>query len=154
MASSHLAGGVRDAAVKETRRSIWPLSPVGLLPIGRGEYWHARSVFEGFQKDQIDVGEASVFVRHGGDGPPVVLLPGHPRTSATWHRVAPQLIQRGFTVVCPDLRGYGQPRAPAPTPDHTAHSKRAARAGQDALVGPFHRWAGPCETGVTDMAKA
>src|SRR5271154_342665 len=75
------------------------------------EYWHARSVFEGFQQDQIDVGEASVFVRHGGDGPPVVLLHGHPRTSATWHRVAPQLIQRGFTVVCPDLRGYGQSRA-------------------------------------------
>jgi pimeloyl-ACP methyl ester carboxylesterase len=80
------------------------------------------------------VGEASVFVRHGGDGPPVVLLHGHPRTSATWHRVAPRLIQRGFTVVCPDLRGYGQSRAPAPTPDHTAHSKRAAAADLMAVM--------------------
>ena len=82
-------------------------------------------MFDGFQEDRIDVGEASLFVRHGGDGPPVVLLHGHPRTSATWHRVAPRLVRRGFTVICPDLPGYGQSRAPAPTPDHAAHSKRA-----------------------------
>ena len=84
------------------------------------------SVFEGFQEDRIDLGEASIFVRHGGDGPPVVLLHGHPRTSATWHRVAPRLVRRGFTVICPDLPGYGQSRAPAPAADHTAHSKRVA----------------------------
>jgi haloacetate dehalogenase len=83
-------------------------------------------MFEGFTTDQIHIGEASIYVRHGGDGPPVVLLHGHPRTSATWHRVAPQLVQRGFTVVCPDLRGYGRSRGPEPTPDHSAHSKRAA----------------------------
>jgi haloacetate dehalogenase len=82
-------------------------------------------VFEGFTTDQINVGEASIFVRHGGDGPPIVLLHGHPRTSATWHRVAPQLVDRGFTVVCPDLRGYGRSRGPAPSSDHRAHSKRA-----------------------------
>lgn len=74
---------------------------------------------------QIDVGEASIYLRHGADGPPVLLLHGPPRTSATWHRVAPQLVQRGFTVVCSDLRGYGRSRGPAPTSDHTAHSKRA-----------------------------
>jgi haloacetate dehalogenase len=82
-------------------------------------------VFEGFGVAQIDVGEASIYVRHGGDGPPVLLLHGHPRTSATWHRVAPRLVERGFTVVCPDLRGYGRSRGPAPTLDHSAHSKRA-----------------------------
>lgn len=81
-------------------------------------------MFEGFQEDRIDLGESSIFVRHGGDGPPVVLLHGHPRTSATWHRVAPRLVRRGFTVVCPDLPGYGQSRAAAPTADHAAHSKR------------------------------
>jgi haloacetate dehalogenase len=37
-------------------------------------------VFEGFAEDRIDLGDASVFVRHGGDGPPAVLLHGHPRT--------------------------------------------------------------------------
>jgi haloacetate dehalogenase len=83
-------------------------------------------MFDGFEEDLIELGESTVLVRRGGDGPPVVLLHGHPRTSATWHRVAPLLVRRGFTVICPDLRGYGRSRGPAPTADHTAHSKRAA----------------------------
>ncbi|WP_336320163.1 alpha/beta hydrolase [Streptomyces lavendofoliae] len=82
-------------------------------------------MFEHFEETSVETGEASIFVRHGGDGPPVLLLHGHPRTSATWHRVAPLLVERGFTVVCPDLRGYGRSRGPAPTADHAAHSKRA-----------------------------
>ncbi|MFG3104938.1 alpha/beta fold hydrolase [Streptomyces sp. NPDC048182] len=82
-------------------------------------------MFEGFEETFIDTGEAGILVRHGGDGPPVLLLHGHPRTSATWHRVAPLLVAQGFSVVCPDLRGYGRSRGPAPTADHSAHSKRA-----------------------------
>ncbi|WP_156755669.1 alpha/beta fold hydrolase [Actinokineospora pegani] len=82
-------------------------------------------MFEGFHSRSIEVEDASIFTRYGGAGPPVALLHGHPRTSATWHRVAPALVHRGFTVVCPDLRGYGQSRGPAPTPGHEAHSKRA-----------------------------
>ncbi|KAA0940960.1 alpha/beta fold hydrolase [Streptomyces apricus] len=82
-------------------------------------------MFEGFTGETVRLRDSSVFVRHGGEGPPVVLLHGHPRTSATWHRVAPALVEQGFTVVCPDLRGYGRSRGPAPTADHTAHSKRA-----------------------------
>lgn len=83
-------------------------------------------LFPGFRSERIDTGESVVQVRHGGAGPAVLLLHGHPRTSATWHRVAPLLVERGFTVVCPDLRGYGRTTAPDPTPDHSAHSKRAA----------------------------
>ncbi|MER6134102.1 alpha/beta hydrolase [Streptomyces sp. NPDC001815] len=82
-------------------------------------------MFEGFACELVQLGESSTFVRHGGEGPPVVLLHGHPRTSATWHRVAPRLVERGLTVVCPDLRGYGRSRGPAPTDDHVGHSKRA-----------------------------
>ena len=63
--------------------------------------------FDGFVLDFVDVGEVALRVRHGGDGPPVVLLHGHPRTHATWNRVAPLLAMR-HTVVCPDLRGYGE----------------------------------------------
>ena len=91
-------------------------------------------MFEGFEMDQINVGEASIFVCHGGDGPPIVVLHGHPRTSATWHRVAPRLVRRGFTVICPDFRGYGRSLAPAPTSDHTAHSKRAAAGDVVAVM--------------------
>ncbi|MEU6124856.1 alpha/beta hydrolase [Streptomyces sp. NPDC047123] len=82
-------------------------------------------MFESFTTTRVQVDEASAFVRYGGKGPPVVLLHGHPRTSATWHRVAPLLVQRGFTVVCPDLRGYGQSTGPTPTADHAGYSKRA-----------------------------
>src|SRR5881397_1337432 len=63
--------------------------------------------FEGFELAHVDVGEATLRVRHGGSGPPLVLLHGHPRTHATWHMVAARLRDR-FTVVCPDLRGYGE----------------------------------------------
>ena len=78
-------------------------------------------LFDGFALDRVDVGEADLRVWHGGSGPPVLLLHGHPRTAATWHRVAPRLAD-GFTVVCPDLRGYGRSTAPPTTPDHAPFS--------------------------------
>jgi len=59
-------------------------------------------MFDGFSLDRIDTGEAVLRVRHGGSGPPLVLLHGHPRTQTTWHRVAP-LLARDHTVACPDL---------------------------------------------------
>ncbi|MEU3370799.1 alpha/beta hydrolase [Streptomyces sp. NPDC006660] len=83
-------------------------------------------MFEGFETTRVRIDDdTTIFVRHAGDGPPVLLLHGHPRTSATWHRVAPLLVRQGFTVVCPDLRGYGRSTGPAPTVDHSGHSKRA-----------------------------
>ncbi|MER6457261.1 alpha/beta hydrolase [Streptomyces sp900105245] len=91
-------------------------------------------MFEGFEAGRVRTDGASIFVRHGGEGPPVVLLHGHPRTSATWHRVAPLLVRRGFTVVCPDLRGYGRSRGPAPTPDHAGYAKRAVAGDVVAVL--------------------
>jgi haloacetate dehalogenase len=81
-------------------------------------------MFEGFSLDTIDVGEARLRVRHGGAGPALLLLHGHPRTHTTWHRVAPQLAAE-HAVVCPDLRGYGKSSKPPTTPDHEPYSKRA-----------------------------
>ena len=68
--------------------------------------------------------EVRLRVRVGGSGPPVVLLHGHPRTHTTWYAVAP-LLARSRTVICPDLRGYGESSAPSPRPDHAQASKRA-----------------------------
>jgi haloacetate dehalogenase len=62
--------------------------------------------------------------RVGGAGPPLLLMHGHPQTSAMWHRVAPELA-RDFTVVAIDLRGYGASDKPAGGGDHAAYSKRA-----------------------------
>lgn len=82
-------------------------------------------MFEGFVAETVDADGLPMFVRHAGTGPAVLLPHGHPRTSATWHRVAPRLVQRGFTVVCADLPGYGRSGKPTPTADHAPHSKRA-----------------------------
>jgi haloacetate dehalogenase len=78
-----------------------------------------------FALDHVDIGEATLRVRHAGSGPAVVLLHGHPRTHLTWWLVAPQLADAGFTVVCPDLRGYGKSSKPPARPDHATYSKRA-----------------------------
>jgi len=84
------------------------------------------AMFDGFVASRIDVGGGvDLRVRVGGSGPAVVLLHGHPRTHTTWHRVAPLLVARGFTVVCPGPRGYGQSSKPATTTDHYPYSKRA-----------------------------
>ena len=90
-------------------------------------------MFEGFALDFVDVGEAMLRVRHGGSGPPVLLLHGHPRTHATWNRLAPLLAPR-HTVVCPDLRGYGESSKPPTTEDHEPYSKRAMAGDMVALM--------------------
>jgi haloacetate dehalogenase len=81
-------------------------------------------VFDDFRDEMVAVGDAELRVRHGGSGPAVLLIHGHPRTGATWHEVAPRRAERGFTVVCPDMRGYGRSTAPEPRPDHSQQSKR------------------------------
>lgn len=90
-------------------------------------------MFDGFQISTIDTGEAVINVRHGGSGPPLLLLHGHPQTHVMWHKVAPRLAQ-DFTVVAPDLRGYGDSSKPPTTPDHEPYSKRAMARDQVAVM--------------------
>jgi haloacetate dehalogenase len=92
-------------------------------------------MFAGFSEKRVDVGDAVLRVRHcQGDKTPVLLLHGHPRTSATWHRVAPVLRAAGYPTVCPDLRGYGLSSKPATSRDHAPYSKRAMAADMHALM--------------------
>ena len=90
-------------------------------------------MFDGFQLSMIDTGEATIRVRHGGSGPPLLLLHGHPQTHVMWHKVAPRLA-RDFTVVAADLRGYGDSSKPPTTPDHEPYSKRAMARDQVAVM--------------------
>ena len=90
-------------------------------------------MFEGFDQASIDTGEAVIRVRHGGSGPPLLLLHGIPETHVMWHKVAPRLARR-FTVVAADLRGYGDSSKPPTTPDHAPYAKRAmARDGIEVM---------------------
>lgn len=93
-------------------------------------------MFEGFTLEHVDLGDVSIRVRHGGSGRPVMLLHGHPRTHTTWYRVAPVLAER-FTVVCPDLRGYGGSSVP---PDEADHSQASKRAMADDAVRLMHHF--------------
>jgi haloacetate dehalogenase len=86
-------------------------------------------MFEGFELTTIDTGEAQIRVRHGGSGPPLLLLHGNPQTHVMWHKIAPRLAQ-DFTVVAPDLRGYGDSSKPPNSADHAAYSKRAMARDQ------------------------
>ena len=84
----------------------------------------AGELFPSFELSRVDTGEATLRVRRGGSGPPLLLLHGHPETHVMWHAVAPGLAER-FTVVAPDLRGYGESSKPETTPDHEPYSKRS-----------------------------
>jgi len=80
--------------------------------------------FEGFTLQQIETPGARLRVRLGGQGPPLLLLHGNPETHAMWHRVAPQLAEH-FSVVAPDLRGYGGSQKFPASRDHAPYAKRA-----------------------------
>ena len=92
--------------------------------------------FEGFKLSQVDVGEVSLRVRHAGSGPPLLLLHGYPETHMMWGKVADDLA-RDFTVIAPDLRGYGKSTAPADAEDHSSYSKRAMGGDAVALMKHF-----------------
>jgi haloacetate dehalogenase len=94
------------------------------------------TTFKGFQLSQVDIGEVSLRVRHGGSGPPLLLLHGYPETHMLWGQVADELA-RDFTVVVPDLRGYGKSSKPPSTPDHEPYSKRAMARDNLALMRHF-----------------
>ena len=69
----------------------------------------------------------------GGAGPPLLLLHGYPQTHAMWHKVAPSLAER-HTVVCTDLRGYGDSSKPDSTPDHATYGKRSMAQDQAEVM--------------------
>jgi haloacetate dehalogenase len=83
-----------------------------------------QAMFEGFSAAHCASQGANIHYRIAGSGPPLLLLHGHPQTSAMWHRVAPTLA-RQFTVVLADLRGYGDSERVKADDKHVAYSKRA-----------------------------
>lgn len=91
-------------------------------------------MFDGFREFDIEVENG--FVIHGvigGEGPPLLLLHGHPQTHVIWHRLAPRLAER-YTVVATDLRGYGDSGKPEGDNRHLNYSKRRMALDQVAVI--------------------
>jgi haloacetate dehalogenase len=92
-----------------------------------------QELFPGFATHRIQTSQAEIRCVVGGGGPPLLMLHGYPQTHAMWHKVAPALAHR-FTVVCADLRGYGDSSKPASDATHAAYSKRAMAADMVELM--------------------
>jgi len=76
-----------------------------------------------FRRQRIRSNGVTIHCAIAGNGAPLLLLHGYPQTHSMWHRVAPDLA-RDHSVVCPDLRGYGDSSKPPGLPDHSNYSKR------------------------------
>ena len=109
-------GSIERARQLERSASVhlrWPCKALG-----------RRVMLEEFGTRHIKTAGTEIFLRHAGHGPAVLLLHGYPQTHVEWRHVAPALAKQ-YTVVCPDLRGYGASGHAHADPTHTAYSKRA-----------------------------
>jgi haloacetate dehalogenase len=85
--------------------------------------------FPGFRRHTIQTSGTTINVLVGGNGPPILLLHGYPQTHVEWRKIAPQL-SANYTVVVPDLRGYGDSGKPEDGDNHINYSKRAMALDQ------------------------
>jgi haloacetate dehalogenase len=92
-----------------------------------------QKLFPGFSSVRASVNGITINAVCGGTGPAVLMLHGYPQTHAMWHRVAPRLALR-FSVVCADLRGYGDSDKPRSDPGHVGYSKRVMADDQVHLM--------------------
>jgi haloacetate dehalogenase len=86
-------------------------------------------MFENFTRHNIKTHETTINLVLGGSGRPVLLLHGYPENYFSWHKVAPILAEK-FTVICADLRGFGDSGKPASDSEHFAYSKRVLAQDQ------------------------
>jgi haloacetate dehalogenase len=95
----------------------------GTPAVNTGEF------FPGFSTELVETSGTTIHVLRKGSGRPLLLLHGYPETHLTWHKVAPQLAEQ-FSVVVPDLRGYGDSGKPEGGERHENYSFRAMAQDQ------------------------
>ena len=93
-------------------------------------------MLEGFTRSEIATSGARIVAVKGGSGPPVLLMHGNPFTHLNWLHVAP-VLARTFTVVCTDLRGYGDSEKPPGGDRHENYSFRALAQDQVEVMAAF-----------------
>lgn len=94
----------------------------------------ASAFLEGFDVQRIQLPDLTINYASAGTGAPILLLHGHPQTHVVWRKVAPRLVEAGYQVIAPDLRGYGDSDKPESDPSHLPYSKRVMAADQIALM--------------------
>lgn len=116
-------------------QSITPVSTLPELPLpapaGVDQFF-----FPGFEAYNITTSGATIHVLKGGSGPALLLLHGHPETHITWHKIAGELAKQ-YTVVLPDLRGYGDSSKPEGGPNHINYSARSMAQDQVEVMQHF-----------------
>jgi haloacetate dehalogenase len=80
-------------------------------------------ISEAFVHKQLEFAGYTVDLEMAGQGPALLLLHGFPETRLAWKKIATPLAA-DFTVVLPDLPGYGDSIGPAPDAGHENYSKR------------------------------
>ena len=94
----------------------------------------ASKFLHGFTVEKITLPGVEINYASAGTGPPVLLLHGHPQTHIVWRKVAPLLVNAGYRVIAPDLRGYGDSAKPKSDADHLPYSKRVMAQDQVVLM--------------------
>jgi haloacetate dehalogenase len=90
----------------------------------------------GFKVHKVKTSGATLHTVVGGSGPPLLLIHGAPLTHLSWYRVAPELAKK-YTVVAPDLRGYGDSSKPEDGDKHINYSKRTMAQDKVELMRHF-----------------
>jgi haloacetate dehalogenase len=90
-------------------------------------------LFPGTQERRVSLGDVEIFARIGGSGQPLLLIHGFPQSHAMWHPIAPALMEN-FTIIMPDLRGYGNSSCPPNGPGNVPYSKRVMAADLVGLM--------------------
>ncbi len=78
--------------------------------------------FKDFELSLLKIKKGNIRYRKGGNGPAILMLHGNPQTHVMWHKVAPALV-KSFTLICPDIPGYGKSFKPKVSIHHKPFSK-------------------------------
>ena len=92
--------------------------------------------FPGFKAARVKTSGAEINLVHAGSGPPLLLMHGAPQTHVSMRLIAPELA-KDYTVIVPDLRGYGDSSKPADGENHANYSKRAMALDQVEVMKSF-----------------
>jgi haloacetate dehalogenase len=105
-----ILGGITAVTVSAFSSSV-------LKQFAQGQQDNAMAVAADFETSHIKTNENTIFIRRYGQDPALLTVHGFPRTSLVWRYVAPRLA-KDYTVICVDLRGYGNSGTPASREDH------------------------------------